>query len=113
MNAKNKIIFNKLTFLLIIFSFVEILFFDNEQLQFLFAVIEYLFCTFLVVTNFKKGIICFISFTLISVGVGNFTSTELPSNFWGIRLGGFSFNILYSFFLFFYSLFINKKIKKI
>lgn len=112
MNAKNKIIFNKLTFLLIIFSFVEILFFDNEQLQFLFAVIEYLFCTFLVVTNFKKGIICFISFTLIAVGLGNFTSTELPSNFWGIRLGGFSFNILYSFFLFFYSLFINKKIKK-
>lgn len=112
MKVENLKIFNGFTIALILFCFIEITFFDNPQLQLLFAIVEYLFCTLLLVANLKKGIIYFLSFTLLSVGIGNYTDADtLPNNFWGVRLGGFSFNILYSIIIVTYSLFINKKVK--
>lgn len=105
----NKKIFDSYTIILILFCLIEVLFFDDKEFQLFFSIFEYLFCSFLILTNLKKGIVYFLSFTLLSLGIGNFYGENLPNNFWGIRIGNFSFNILYSLFILIYTIVISNK----
>jgi hypothetical protein len=105
----SKKLFDVYTVILILFCFIEVLFYEDNEAQFLFSVLEYLLCTFLLLTNTNKGIIYFVSFTLLSLGVGNFYNDDLPNNFWGLRIGNFSVNIIYSIFITIYVLLVNKK----
>lgn len=86
-------------FVLTIFGLLEVVFFgEKDGLAGIIAILEYVLCFVVLLLNEKNGIKLFISFTLLSLGVNNFFDTP-PLNFWGLRIGSVSFNIVYSLFI--------------
>lgn len=87
---------------LLLFSVIEVLFYDSHSVFLPFiAIVEYCFILVTIFFNFKLGISYFVSFILLSMSNWSYViQEELPNTFWGIRLFGLSFNILFSFFLF-------------
>jgi hypothetical protein len=56
--------------------------------------------TLALISNIKIGSLYFLSFTLLAPNMSNYIFTEtLPNSFYGLRLFGFSFNVLYTIFL--------------
>lgn len=95
--------------ILFLFVFFEVFLYNSKSnLQLIVTIAEYIFITFVLFTNKKTGLIYFFMFTLLAFGGWSYINTELPNNFWGVRLFGFSFNILYSVFVFVFFL-IKKK----
>ena len=85
--------------ILLAFVIIELYFFKSDSsFKILFTILEYIFLSYSLITNKEIGLMYLISFTILTVGFGNYNNMEsLPSNFWGIRVLGFSFNILFSF----------------
>lgn len=91
---------------LLIFVVFEVLLYDSSSIfQYLITIAEYFFVAIFIVLNRKVGIMYFISFTLLSMGAWSYITQETnPGNFWGIRIFGFSFNILFSLLILIYCL---------
>jgi len=85
-----------------IFVLLEVLLYNtNDWLQGAVAIGEYLFLFFVFIKNRETGILYFLSFTLLTLGWGNYFGREIAANgFWGMRAGPFSLNILFTFLLF-------------
>lgn len=81
-----------------VFVLLEVLLYNtNVLLQGTVAVAEYLFLFLVFVKDRQVGILYFLSFTLLTLGWGNYFGREIAANgFWGIRVGSFSLNILFS-----------------
>ena len=96
---------------LLLFIIIEVfLFKDQAELQFLFSIVEYLFVIFCYARNKKLGILYFVTFTLLCMGEWSYVINESPPyNFYGLRIAGFSVNILTSLVLFIDVLISNKK----
>ena len=94
---------------LLIFSILEVLLYDsNPFFQIPVSIIEYLFIVATILIDKKIGVSYFLAFTLLSMGAWSYViQEELPSNFWGIRVAGFSLNILFSGLLFLYLVLSN------
>lgn len=94
---------------LFFFVLLETLMFEgNVVLQTLIAILEYIFLLVVALKNLRIGILYFCSFTLLTFGWGNYFDIDLPNNFWGLRIGSFSVNILFSAFLALLCLIKNK-----
>jgi hypothetical protein len=94
---------------LFIFALFEVLLFKNNNFfKLSISILEYLFVLFIFFQNKEIGIMYFFSFVLLTIGLGNYEGgyQEMPLNFWGLRLIGFSVNILFSIIL---ALFCNIK----
>ena len=87
--------------ILVLFVVLEVATFgDASVLQAVISLLEYAFLALVFYKNKKLGIMYYISFTILTFGIGNYDTLSLePVNFWGIRLFGFSFNILFSLVL--------------
>jgi len=96
--------------ILLIFVILEIFSFNNDKnIQIVITTIEYLFVFIYLMINIKTGISYFISFSLLALGQQNFIIYDsLPSNFWGLRLAGLSFNIIFSIFILLFTIFFKK-----
>lgn len=106
---KNKHLFN---FALILFGLMEVLFYNStDSLTGIITIFEYVLCFVVLLFNERLGIKLFISFTLLSLGVNNFY-LEPPANFWGLRIGGISFNIVFSLLVSIYVVLKNVKKSK-
>lgn len=84
---------------LLLFALGEVLLFDAEpRLQLIVSIIEYVFLTWTLHTNLKVGVMYLISFSLLSMGAWSyvFERDVAPGNFWGVRVFGFSANILFT-----------------
>ena len=95
---------------LFLFIFFEVLLYNSESdFQLAVTIIEYIYVTFVLFVNNKTGLMYFFTFTLLAFGGWSYVSNiTTPNNFWGFRLFGFSFNILYSVFVFLFFLTKNK-----
>ena len=91
---------------LFIFTLFEVLLYDGDiGAQLIVSIIEYLFILFTFGLNRRIGIMYFLSFTLLSMGAWSYVIQEtLPYNFWGLRVFGYSVNIIFSIILLFLSL---------
>jgi hypothetical protein len=98
--------------ILLMFVILEVFFFNSDSLlRYLITVLEYFFISYALVKNQEIGLMYFISFSILTVGIGNYADMDnLPNNFWGIRSFGFSLNILFSFAIFIFIL-IKRKLK--
>lgn len=96
--------------ILLLFIFLEVLLYDKLPFfQGAISVLEYCFIFFCVLINKRVGIMYLFSFTLLSMGAWSYVIQEsLPYNFWGFRLFGFSFNVLFTIVLALYVLASNK-----
>ncbi len=96
----NKNIISPLTLLL--FATVDILLYDTGTpiLQLLFSVLSYGFILLNSVKNINTGVLYFISFNVITIGYGNYQGVEdTQYGYWGMRIGPFSANILFTLLL--------------
>ncbi|MDP3392408.1 hypothetical protein [Sediminibacterium sp.] len=95
---------------LFLFVLLEVLLYDKLPLvQAIISIIEYAFIFACVVFNKRVGIMYLISFTLLSMGAWSYVTQEtLPYNFWGLRLFGFSANVLFYIAISFYLFFSNR-----
>lgn len=86
---------------LIIFVFFEVNYVHTHGLiRTLITLSEYLFLIICVYKDKQVGIMYYVSFTILSFGLGNYLQENvIPNSFWGMRLFGFSLNILFSFLL--------------
>lgn len=97
-----------------IFGLGEVVMYDCGQpaLQFAFATISYLW----ILANFfideQKGIIYFLTFNLLTLGIFNFWGQSGIISYWGLRIGGVSFNIVFTAFLTLWMI-IRKKGKRL
>jgi len=85
--------------ILLLFVVLEVVLFGaNSTLQLIVTIAEYLFLLYVILFKEKEiGIMYFLTFTLLSLGLENYgTISTLPPTFWGFRVMGFSFNILFS-----------------
>lgn len=98
--------------ILLIFVIIEVLLFGstNYNIQLFFSILEYLFVAVILILNLELGLMYFMSFCLLTIGLANYEEVSLSYNFYSIRIGGFSLNILFSFFVFILLLF-KKKMK--
>lgn len=105
-----KIVFTFNYWVLLIFSLLEVLIYDRAAiLQVPVTVMEYSFIIFATLSNRRIGISYFVSFSLLSLGVWSYVlQNQLPSNFWGIRIGNISLNVVFSGLLFLYSILSNR-----
>lgn len=92
--------------ILLLFVLFEVFLYDSQSLiQAGIAIIEYLFLFIVLFFNRRVGIMYFIAFTLLSMGAWSYViQEELPNNFWGLRLFGFSFHFFFSFYVFLFSI---------
>ncbi len=82
------------------FTIFECIFYKSSSLLVpVVAILEYLVIFFYLSKNIETGFAYFITFTLLSAGWGNFFDTQIPLNFWGVRIGPFSVNIIFSVLL--------------
>lgn len=97
--------------ILLIFVLFEVLFFEaNNSIQLIVSLLEYFFLIYVLIKNKEVGVMYFISFTVLTLGQENYVIIDsLPSNFWGIRLAGFSFNIIFSIFILIYCTISNRE----
>lgn len=106
---------NKYLFYIVltIFGLLEVVFFsEKNSIAGVVTILEYIICFVVLLLNEKNGIKLFVSFTLLSLGVNNFFENP-PMNFWGLRIGSVSFNIVYSLFISLYIVLKNAKKTKI
>ncbi|WP_303644697.1 hypothetical protein, partial [Bacteroides caecimuris] len=84
-----------------LFGLIEVIMYDCgvPALQFVFAVICYLWILINFLINTRSGIIYFFSFNILALGIFNFWGKTDIISYWGLRLGGLSFNILFTVFL--------------
>lgn len=102
MISSKRYLFN---FTLVIFGFFEVIFFNvSNSYVSIVTILEYFLCFVVLLLNYKIGIKLFVSFTLLSLGVNNFFDNP-PVNFWGLRIGNISFNIVFSIFVSLYVVF--------
>lgn len=96
--------------ILLLFIFLEVLLYDKLPfIQGVISILEYCFIFFCVLLNKRVGIMYLLSFTLLSMGAWSYVIQDtLPYNFWGIRLFGFSTNVLFCITVSFYLLIISR-----
>ncbi len=84
---------------LLVFVLLEVLLFDADgALQAAITTLEYLFVLLALVANRGAGIAYLVSFTLLAMGEWSHTVPgTVSNNFLGMRLFGFSVNVLFSF----------------
>ena len=102
--------------ILFLFVLLEVLLYDKLSIaQAIVSIIEFIFLLVCVLINKRVGVMYLLSFTLLSLGTWSYvTQEDLPYNFWGIRLFGFSFNVLFTISISIYLLAVNRfRIKKI
>lgn len=92
---------------------LDVVFFKTNysNISALISIVEYAFVLFVFINNKEIGIQYFISFTLLSLGWENRTDPNnfiSYLNFWGLRFGSFSVNIIVSFIISSYLLFKDK-----
>jgi len=80
------------------FGLCEIVLYNCEisEMQYLFAITAYGFILISFLQNRKNGIMYFISFNLLSLGIFNFWGITDVISYWGLRVGGLSFNIIFT-----------------
>ncbi len=102
-------------FILILFALFEVLFFkSNNNIKLIISICEYAFILYAFFVNIQVGIMYFLSFTILTVGIGNYSGfVALPYNFWGLRFFGVSFAIMFTIFLSFLVLLKNRFILQI
>ncbi len=89
-------------FILILFAFCEVIFFkSNNNIKFVISILEYSFILYSCFANLQVGIMYFLSFIILTVGIGNYSGFDviMPYNFWGIRVSGISVSIIFTVFL--------------
>lgn len=81
---------------LILFSITEVILFEAaKHFQLALAIAEYTLVIALFVYRRTVGISLHLAFTLLSMGAWSYVTTEgLPNTYWGLRMGGVSFNIV-------------------
>lgn len=88
-------------YILLLFSLVDVFLYDVEGIDVLKIAFSYLVYTYVIVMFFideRRGLLYLISFNLLTIGWGNYYHLENASlNYWGVRLGGFSLNIIVQF----------------
>jgi hypothetical protein len=88
--------------ILALFAMLEVLLFKtNNALKSSVSVLEYLFIWVAFLQDRKMGIMYFFSFILLTIGALNYNGpyVEIPVNFWGVRLAGFSVSIWFTVLL--------------
>lgn len=98
--------------ILLLFSFLEVLLYDRLPIvQIVVTLSEYLFIAIYLFIDKRVSLMYFISFSLLSIGSWSYIIQEkLPNNFWGIRFGMFSLNIIFAVFIFLF-IFLSSNIK--
>ena len=88
-------------FVIIIFVLGETLFFDsNSPLQVFFTLFYYFIILFFLFFDPRVAFLYYFTFSLLSLNMGNYIFVDsLPPSFYGLRLFGFSFNVLFTFLL--------------
>lgn len=85
--------------ILFLFSFIDVIMYgvNIPVIQLPFTIAAYLFILFEFLKNQKKGILYFISFNILTIGIGNYWGDDNAKfSYWGLRIGPFSANILFS-----------------
>ncbi len=95
---------------LLLFIFLEVVLYDKLPFfQAIISTFEYTFIFLCILLNKRVGIMYLLSFTLLSMGAWSYVIQDtLPYNFWGIRLLGFSVNVLFCIIISFYLLIADK-----
>jgi len=86
----------------ILYAFVmfEVLLYNSQGLlQFVLSIFCYLTLFILSNINLKVSVLYYISFSLLSFGEWSYVITDMPNNFYGIRIGGISLNVIFLFYL--------------
>ena len=88
--------------ILLLFSLIDVFLYGIEGIdliKFLFSCLVYAYLVILFFINKKNAILYLISFNLLTIGWGNYYHLDNSSlNYWGIRFGGVSLNIVIQFF---------------
>jgi hypothetical protein len=99
---KNDLIKISLLCLFTLFELVSIK--SNTDVQIIITIIEYSFLGIYILFDFHTGLFYFVSFTILALGQENFLDTELPLSYWGLRIGPFSLNLLFTFIVLIYGI---------
>lgn len=83
---------------LVIFAIGDVILYDIglTPLQLAFAIFSYLFVIISFLKSCNIGILYFISFNILTIGLGNYWGNISAMNYWGLRLGPVSVNIILS-----------------
>lgn len=88
--------------ILLLFSLIDVFLYGIEGIdliKFLFSCLVYAYLVILFFINKKNAILYLISFNLLTIGWGNYYHLDNSSlNYWGIRFGRVSLNIVIQFF---------------
>jgi len=72
------------------------MFSSSDDIRLIVAVIEYFFIAIAVIANPRVGLMYYLAFTLLAMGVWSYVDGTVPSSFWGVRLFGFSVNVFFT-----------------
>lgn len=95
-------IFNYHFIILLIFALVDVALYSSELvgLSIVFTILVYLYVFIAFIRSPQIGLMYLISFNLLTIGWGNYAETDFVAyNYYGLRIGRFTLNICFQFFI--------------